>query len=454
MAESKQPVVDLSIIGQTGLKRTHAGAVYEEFHRNLYGAKAVEVYTEMSQNDAIVGAVLHAVEMLMRQSNMRIKPAKESNEGIRSAKYVEECLSDMSLSPEDLISEILSMLPYGWSYHELVYKRREGPSRDPRTNSRYSDGKIGWRKISSRSQDTLDKWEFQEDGGIAGLWQIAPPDYKRAYIPIQKALLFRTTSRKGNPEAKSILRNAYRSWYFLKRFQELEAIGAERDLAGLPVMLVPPQVLLDSNYASQLATFQKQIGEIRRDEREGLIFPAEVDAQGNHTGYSFKLMSTGGNRQFDTNLIIRRYQHDIAASALAEFILLGMDKVGSFALASTKTHLFGVALGAWLQSIAAVINRFAIPRLWELNGFPTELMPTLEPGDIESPPLAELGTFLRDVVGAGVLIPDKDLERDIRHKAGLPPPGEENELERMAQQKAKQEASGAENPDGDEGSAA
>ena len=58
-------------------------------------------------------------------------------------------------------------------------------------------------------------------------------------IPMSKALLFRTKSRKNNPEGRSILRNAYRSWYFKRRIQEIEGIGIERDLAGLPVMHGP-----------------------------------------------------------------------------------------------------------------------------------------------------------------------------------------------------------------------
>jgi hypothetical protein len=52
-------------------------------------------------------------------------------------------------------------------------------------------------------------------------------------------MLFRTKSRKGSPEGKSILRNAYRSWYFKRRIQEIEGIGIERDLAGFPTLTAP-----------------------------------------------------------------------------------------------------------------------------------------------------------------------------------------------------------------------
>ena len=57
-------------------------------------------------------------------------------------------------------------------------------------------------------------------------------------------------------------------------------------------------------------------------------------------------------------------------SALAEFIMLGTDRHGSFSLVESKTDLFAIALGTILDSIEEVFNRFAIPRLWQLNGVP------------------------------------------------------------------------------------
>ena len=58
---------------------------------------------------------------------------------------------------------------------------------------------------------------------LIGMTQQPPPDYGLLTIPISKAMLFRTESAKDNPEGRSILRNAYRSWYFKRRIQEIEA---------------------------------------------------------------------------------------------------------------------------------------------------------------------------------------------------------------------------------------
>ena len=62
-------------------------------------------------------------------------------------------------------------------------------------------------------------------------------------------------------------------------------------------------------------------------------------------------MSTGGRRQFDTNAIIERYDTRMAMTVLADFIFLGHQSVGSFALSSDKTELFSMAIGAYLDII-------------------------------------------------------------------------------------------------------
>jgi len=66
-------------------------------------------------------------------------------------------MSDLSAPWSEFIAEVLSMLPFGWAYHEVVYKMRGGQTEDSKTRSRFSDGLIGWRKMPIRAQETLDR---------------------------------------------------------------------------------------------------------------------------------------------------------------------------------------------------------------------------------------------------------------------------------------------------------
>ena len=410
-------------IGTTGLS-VFSGEIDEEFLPQLAGTRAIQVFREMRENDPIVGAVLFAVEMLVRQVDWRIEAGGDTPADLEAASFLESCLEDMAETWEDTVASILTFLTFGFSVHEEVYKRRGGASRDPRQNSRYADGRIGWRKLPIRAQDTIERWVFDpETGEMQGAVQTAAPDFNERHIPVERFLLFRTTSTKGNPEGRSILRNAYRPWFFKKRIEEIEGIGIERDLAGLPTIYVPPELLAnDASPADKalLSELKKLARNVRRDEKEGVIFPLAYDEDGREL-YRFELLTTGGRRQFDTSAVVQRYDSRIAMTALADFILLGQDKVGSFALASSKTALFSSAIGAWLDAISAQFNRFAIPRLFGMNAFPIADLPKLLHGDIEDVDLSELGDYVSKLSGAGAsLFPNRELENYLLERGNLP----------------------------------
>ena len=170
----------------------------------------------------------------------------------------------------------------------------------------------------------------------------------------------------------------------------------------------------DSEMVSIRQRAEHIVQNIRRDSLEGLVKPF---------GWTMELLSTGGRRQFDTNAVIERYDSRIAMTVLADFVLLGHQQVGSFALSSDKTKLFGTAIGAYLDIICEVFNNQAIPRLIDLNGDHFKGItdyPEMTHGDVETPDLGALGTFLREVTGAGILIPDEGVEDYVRQAAGLP----------------------------------
>jgi hypothetical protein len=418
-------VIDFATVGSTGLNRS-GGLINEEWLPQLKGTNAVNIYRQMRDNDPIIGAFMFAVESLVRQVRFYAQPADKSTAAIREAEFVEQCMDDMNHTFSDFLSEVLSMLIYGWSYFEIVYKVRKGPDqKESKFRSKHTDGRIGWRKISTRAQETLERWEIDAEGGIKGLWQISPPMYSLVYIPIERSILFRTQTNKNNPEGRSMLRNAFRPFYFKKKLEEIEAIGIERDLSGLPVLEVPPEIMSSGASSADKAlrtSLENMVQQIKRDEREGMVIPSELDNDGKPTGYRFRLLNSGGRRAVDVDAAIKRYESRMAMSVMAEFLLLGMDKVGSFALASTKTAMFSVALGSIIDSMCQTFNRFAIARLMTMNGVPPELWPKLAHGDIETPELKEMMSYVVGLTDSGVLVPDERLELRMREIAGLPMP--------------------------------
>ena len=427
MAENITP--DLSEFGSTGLRRS-GGTVYEEFLTNLRGQRGAKIYREMADNDPTIGSMLFAIEKVITRLEWRIDPYSDNSqdgditpEDKEVAAFVESCLNDMSESWDSTISQMLSMLVFGYSYHEIVYKVRNGDNKDPRHKSKFNDGRIGWRKMPIRAQETLFRWMMDDDGGIQGMIQVDPSSGGIHHIPIEKALLFRTSSQKNNPEGRSILRNAYRSWYFKRRIEEIEAIGIERDLAGLPVAYVPPEFLSSNATAEQasvLSTMKDIVTSIKRNEQEGIVMPSMYDDQG-HKVFDLVLLSSGGSRQFDTDKIIQRYDQRIAMSILSDFILLGSDRVGSYALGTSKMDLWSMAVDSIAKNIAEVMNQHAIPRLLKLNGMDISRAPYLTYGEVSHVDLNEIAGFVGGLVQTGAIVPDPKLEEYLRDLAGLPP---------------------------------
>lgn len=443
------PYTDL---GQSGLRR-QGEHLYEEWLPDLQGQKAIKAYREMHDNDTIVGAFLFAIEMLLRQIEWTVEPADETEEAKKWAEFVDECLLDMEHTWDDHIGELLSMLVYGWSWFEVVYKKRKGPdSKDSRHVSKYSDGKIGWRKLSIRSQDSLNGWVYDDSdqrfftfpegheptGALLGMRQLAPPKYDDVVIPKAKSVHYITKSFKESPEGRSILRNCWIAFYRKKRLESIEGIGVERDLAGLPMAGVDAEILKPDATPEQKAMLdavKRLVANVRRDMQEGIVYPMAYDKEGNPL-FKFELLSTAGSRQLDINAIITRYDQRIAMTVLADFILLGTQNVGSWALSKDKSNLFGLAISAWSQSIADTFNRQAISALMQFNKVKPELWPTLKPGDPQSPDLEAFANFLKTAAEAGMpLFPDSELEAHVRRTAKLPEPSEE--AEEMFEEQAK-----------------
>ena len=419
-------------LGTTGLK-AYSGFVREEFRKDLIGLRGIRTYAQMATDD-MIGAVLYANEMLCRQVPWMVTPSDSSNLAAEHASLVHGMLfDDMSQSWSMFLSECLSFQIYGWAYHELVLKRRSGAippagyvAGDPAWSwwapSQYDDGLIGIRKLPIRAQETLLRWEMDEGGGVQGMIQQDPLAAKTVPIPIDKALLFRLFSYKGNPEGRSLLSSAHESWYYKTHIRRIEGIGIERDLAGLFHARMPVQYMLEDASPGEKAIFEyiKNMGRsVHRDEQACLVTPLVYYDTG-HELFKFELLSTGGTRQFDTTAIIQRFDTRILQTVLANVLMIGMQgRTGSYSLGETMSDLYSMGLSTILDSIVGVFNRHAVKRLWRLNALPPETMPTLAHGKVKQIDFDKFSTGVLRLSQAGLVFSPED-EAFIRSETGFP----------------------------------
>tara|TARA_B110000483_G_scaffold233242_1_gene301776 strand:- start:3981 stop:5318 length:1338 start_codon:yes stop_codon:yes gene_type:complete len=391
---------------------THNGQIRaDEFLPELRGKKAIRKYREMRDNDSTVGAVMYSVEQILRDVDLHVKPVDDSDAAKVEADFVKSVLDDMDHTLDDHIAEALSFLSYGFGWFEVVYKRRVGPTqRSDKKHSKYTDGRIGVRKIAARAPWTINKFDVdQKTGDVLGIEQSVGLMNGKNYIPLNKSLYYRTTSINGDPSGRSILRNAYTSYEYLNNLQAIEAIAVERELAGIPVARIPAEYLSGDASVAQsgfVNNLQQILRDVKFNEQGYIILPSDTypDKDGAPSStrlVDIELMASNGKRNIDINPIVSRYQHDIARSVLSEFLLLGSSG-GSYALSKSKTDLFLRALESYIQAIVDVLNKQLVERLWQLNGLNYDLMPTIVSGDVAPHDLREVAAFLRNLNGANI----------------------------------------------------
>lgn len=413
MADSIRKASRYATLGVDSDHDPRWGIRQDEYLADLRGERGIKRLREMSTNDAIIGAILSAMDLMIRAVPVRIEGGS-----VQAREIVEYSLYNMEDATfEMFLSDVLSFLPYGFSLFEIVARR---PESHPR-------GWVTLRRLAPRAQWTIERFEIDDKGTILGVQQRAAR--QSGFIPYDKLLHFRTASKQNDPAGASVLRSAYTSWYFARRIQEIEAVAIERELNGLPLVRIPSEYLAADATADQVA-FVSKISQIARDVKRNemgyVIIPSDVyehsDGKLTETRLvDFELIASQGKRDISTHEVILRYQMDMARSALADFVLLGVNDRGSFALSKSKADLFLQALTGYVSAIASVLNRTLLPRLLAWNGLPVADTPLLVFGRVSPVDLAELGGFIQRIGGLGIDLTDSASETFLRQASGLPP---------------------------------
>ena len=412
MAKKLSETEATQVLGIAGDNTQNGQIRADEFLPELRGKRAIRKYREMRDNDSTIGAVMYATEQVLRDVDIKVMPANDTPAAKREAEFVESIFDDMDHTLDDHISEALSSLTFGFAWFEVVYKRRKGPNnRSDKSRSKFTDGRIGVRKIASRAPWTISKFDVdQKTGDVLGVHQEGAGFNNTSFIPTRKSLYYRTTAINNDPSGRSILRNAYTSYEYLNNLQSIEAIAVERELAGIPVARIPAEYLSTDATSAQagfVGNLQQILRDVKFNEQGYIILPSDTypDKDGSPTSnrlVDVELMSSNGKRNIDIDPIVKRYQHDIARSVLSEFLMLGGGNTGSYALSKSKTDLFLRALESYIQAIVDVLNKQLVERLWELNGLNYDLMPTVVAGDVAPHDLREIAAFLRNLNGANI----------------------------------------------------
>jgi hypothetical protein len=225
-------------------------------------------------------------------------------------------------------------------------------------------------------------------------------------IPRKKFLLFRLGKNKDSPVGDSPLKACYYSWKYKTAVEELESVGLNRDLSGVPVAWIPPQIMAedaDETTKAQYREWQNIVRNIQQNQQSGMVLPLAYDETTKQPLFKFELLKNEGGKAYDTTGIKQYYSNAILTALSADLLIMGQGSTGSYALGNIKNSLSAIAIESKLKEICNVVNHHLIPLIARMNGWEMTRLPFIAVDDLESVSLEETSKFLQRVGSIGIL---------------------------------------------------
>ncbi len=374
------------------------GIIGEEYLAILKNwRRAADVYREMA-DDSVIGTLLDAIKAPLLAADFDVAPAGTSDADRRAADFLWETINRMAMQTwRSHVVDMLEALDFGFAIGEVTLEKR-------------GDGRLWLRNIDPRGQETVERWLFDGDAAV-GLVQRDPVSGEQRTIPLEKCVHVVFRGRKGNPMGKALLRSVFRPWRFLKNLENLEGIGVERDVGGTP--------MVEWDADKWQGWSQQQLREIYEDALRGLRNDEEVFLI-NVPGAKV-VPYRGGDKMFDVREVIRDKRKEILQRFFAQFLELGMNRVGAQALVKGSQDFFSLALRGVQQEFLEAWNSRLVPLLLGFNRFQSiSSLPQItwaDPGKVDARELVE--AYGRGA-SVGVITPLPQDEERLRAALDLP----------------------------------
>jgi phage gp29-like protein len=380
-------------LGATGT-RSYLGIIDEEYNQDLHGLEGYEVYDKMRKSDGTVQAALLAVKLPVQRAHWYVRPASDSPEDIERARFIEwNLFQGMTVTWDEFLRQSLLMLDFGNMVFEKVFEVKQFEGKEM----------VTWRKFGPRLPRTIHAWQMEN--GANGIQQRLI-DGRNISIPMEKLIIFVHEKEGDNWGGKSILRAAYKHWYYKDKFYLIDAMAFEKHGLGVPMATH----LIGASEEDKRAT-EKVLQNMRANHQQYIIKPE---------GMELEFMDMKANSLRDPETSIGHHNREITKSVLAQFLELGATASGSRSLSEDQSTVFLQSLESVANNNKETINRHAVKQLIDMNWENVEEYPTLEYTGISKTDVQQVATAYKTLVEAGAIINDDEDERYFRELLNLP----------------------------------
>lgn len=374
----------------------------------------LRTYYDMKRADGTVRGALRLLKTPVMAARWFIEAASDSTIDQNIANFVEKNLmQDLNVPWSRIIEDALLMCDFGHMVFEKVFDQ--------------IDGKTVLIKLAPRHPLDIREWVWDEFGGPEGIVMEAAmpalinrpfgqpfPTYgslphpfgdrngqvesREVFIPIEKLVVFVLEQEAGDLRGVSILRSAYKHYYYKDTMYKIDAIQKERHGIGVPIIKLPPGFSVsDRKLAEDLGR------NLRTNERAHIVVPSNWEV-------NFAKLE---GQPVDCMKSIEHHDMKIKSNILAPF----MDESN---VNPDSLDVYYKATRYIASTVCDTVNHYVIPQLVNFN-FSRGGYPKLRVRRIgEEEALRTMSFAVRNFIGANVIRPDDELEKFIRSELDLP----------------------------------
>jgi hypothetical protein len=362
----------------------------EERVGELRDKLGIRKYYDMKRADGTIRGALRLLKTPVMSARWFVEPASDSTLDKNIAKFVEDNLfNKMNVPWHRTLEDALLMCEYGYMPLEKVYGID-------------SDGKVILKKLAPRHPLDIREWDYDIAGGPNGIIMDATEanGFDEVYIPIEKLVVFVLEQEAGDMRGISILRSAYKHYFYKDTLYKIDAIQKERHGIGVPVIKLP------MGFSEDDRRLADDLGRnLRTNERAHITIPMNWEV-------AFAKLE---GQPVDCLPSIQHHNDQIMQNIIAPFYRDANAKDDSMNMFFKGTRYIAT-------TIAETFNRYVIKQLVDFNYSRGEY-PTLQARRIgENEDLRTWSFAFRNLVGAGSIIPDDKLEEFLRKELDLPMP--------------------------------
>jgi hypothetical protein len=384
---------------------------FEEYLQELRGKEGVKIYDQMRRSSDQINMLLTLCKTPIINATWSVDYREDTDLDRKIKAFIEDALFEQ-INFKQFIEEVLTMLEFGHSVFEAVYK--------PVIKHPTFPNSITLKKLSYISQKTIEEWHVAKSGDLMKIRQMVDGDLDvDTYIEASKLIPFSIGREGANYAGRSLLRPIYGNWKRKQAYLKIEAIGTERSSMGTPIGTLAQGAKDDQNNV-----LKKILSSFTSHQRSSVVVPHGTEIKNFDIGF----------KSPEIRATIDAERRGMSQSFLAGFMELGgASGAGSFALSTNLMQIFLGSLQLYADKITYEIDQKVIKALVDVNFGEQDVYPKLRATNITDRVGKEFVENLAALTGAGYLSATDEMKEFLRKKLNLPEAALAEEVEDNAE---------------------